>query len=338
MNVTAKSPSNIAIVKYWGKHGNQLPNNPSVSFTLSRCFTETSVTFEHNNSDKYELSFLFDGKESPKFQEKIEKYLVENQQYFGFLKGLDLKIESYNSFPHSSGIASSASSMSALVLCLMKIERIVNQDVTPIDLQKASFLSRLASGSAARSVYPVMVLWGATPSVSTSSDEYAVPLADMVAPVFQTYHDSIMIVSNKEKSVSSRVGHSLMNGHPLAEQRYLTARHNIEQLLRVLHDGDVDEFIKIAEAEALQLHEMMATSTPSYRLMEPNTIKIIDLVKRYRQETGTKVCFTLDAGPNVHVLYPDTCEQAVKQFIKDEMLQYCHEYKWIDDKVLINNM
>ena len=338
MNVTAKSPSNIAIVKYWGKHGNQLPNNPSVSFTLSRCFTETSVTFEYNNSDKYELSFLFDGKESPKFQEKIEKYLVENQQYFGFLKGLDLKIESYNSFPHSSGIASSASSMSALVLCLMKIERIVNQDVTPIDLQKASFLSRLASGSAARSVYPVMVLWGATPSVSTSSDEYAVPLADMVAPVFQTYHDSIMIVSNKEKSVSSRVGHSLMNNHPLAEQRYVTARHNTEQLLRVLHDGDVDEFIKIAEAEALQLHEMMATSTPSYRLMEPNTIKIIDLVKRYRLETGTKVCFTLDAGPNVHVLYPDTCEQAVKQFIKDELLQYCHEYKWIDDKVLINNM
>ena len=199
-------------------------------------------------------------------------------------------------------------------------------------------MSRLASGSAARSLYTVMTLWGATPSVSTSSDEYAVPLADMVAPVFQTYHDSIMIVSNKEKSVSSRVGHSLMNDHPLAEQRYVTARHNTEQLLRVLHDGDVDEFIKIAEAEALQLHEMMATSTPSYRLMEPNTIKIIDLVKRYRQETGTKVCFTLDAGPNVHVLYPDTCEQAVKQFIKDELLQYCHEYKWIDDKVLINNM
>ena len=338
MNVTAKSPSNIAIVKYWGKHGNQLPHNPSVSFTLSRCFTETSVAFEHNNTDKYSLSFLFEGKESPAFQEKIEKYLVENQQYFGFLKGLDLKIESYNSFPHSSGIASSASSMSALVLCLMKIERVVNQDVTPIDLQKASFLSRLASGSAARSVYPVMALWGATPSVSTSSDEFAVPLADMVAPVFKTYHDSIMIVSNKEKSVSSRVGHSLMNGHPLAEQRYAAARHNTERLLKVLHDGDVDDFIKIAEAEALQLHEMMTTSTPSYQLMEPNTLKIIDLVKRYRQETGTKICFTLDAGPNVHVLYPDDCETIVKQFIKKELLQYCHEYKWIDDKVLINNM
>lgn len=333
MNVTIKAPSNIAIVKYWGKHGNQLPNNPSISFTLSRCFTETSITADHNNSDNYNLSFLFDGKESPKFQEKIEKYLIDNQQYFGFLKGLDLKIESYNSFPHSSGIASSASSMSALVMCLLKIEKIVNQDDTPIDLQKASFLSRLASGSAARSVYPVMTLWGETPSVPTSSDEYAVSLADMVNPVFQTYHDSILIVSNKEKSVSSRVGHSLMNGHPLAEQRYATARQNTERLLKVLQHGDIQEFIKIAEAEALQLHEMMATSNPPYHLMEPNTMKIIELVRKFRHDTNTPLCFTLDAGPNVHLLYPDNCEAEVKVFIKEQLLQFCHEYKWIDDKV-----
>ena len=335
MNVTTKSPSNIAIVKYWGKHGNQLPNNPSVSFTLSRCFTETSVTFEHNNTNDYTLSFLFEGKVSPKFQEKIEKYLVDNQQYFGFLKGLDLKIESCNSFPHSSGIASSASSMSAFVLCLLKIEKIVNHDDTPIDMQRASFLSRLASGSAARSVFPVMSLWGVTPSVPTSSDEYAVPLADMVNPVFQTYHDSIMIVSNKEKSVSSRVGHSLMNGHPLAEQRYATARQNTKRLLKVLQTGDIQEFIQIAEAEALQLHEMMATSNPPYHLMEPNTQKIIELVKKFRHDTRTPVCFTLDAGPNVHLLYPDECNDKVKLFIREELLQYCHEYKWIDDKVQI---
>lgn len=331
--VSAKSPSNIAIVKYWGKHGVQLPNNPSISFTLSRCFTETSIEVNQNDGDKYNISFLFEGKESPKFQEKIEKYLIDNQQYFGFLKGLDLKIDSYNSFPHSSGIASSASSMSALVLCLLKIEKIVNQEETPIDLQKASFLSRLASGSAARSVYPIMTLWGQTPSVSISSDDYAVPLADMVAPIFQTYHDSIMIVSNKEKSVSSRAGHSLMNGHPLAEQRYATARQHTEQLLKILQNGDIQEFMKITEAEALQLHEMMATSNPPYQLLEPNTLKIIDLVKQFRHDTGTPVCFTLDAGPNVHVLYPDACESEVKQFIREQLLKYCHEYKWIDDKV-----
>ena len=331
--VSAISPSNIAIVKYWGKHGNQLPNNPSISFTLSRCHTETHVKFGKNETDKYSMQFLFEGEESPKFQEKIEKYLVENQQYFGFLKGLDLKIESSNSFPHSSGIASSAASMSALVLCLLQIEKIVKQDDTPLDMRKASFLSRLASGSAARSVYPVMALWGKTPSIADSSDDYAVPLADMVNPVFKSYHDSILIVSNKEKSVSSRVGHSLMNGHPLAEKRYETARKNTERLLKVLKAGDLQEFMDIAEAEALQLHEMMATSTPPYKLVEPNTLNIIEAVRNFRQETKIPACFTLDAGPNVHLLYPDACDTQVKQFIKDNLLQYCHENQCIDDVV-----
>lgn len=335
-SVSSVSPSNIAIVKYWGKHGNQLPNNPSISFTLSRCHTETHIKVSENIAGNYFMRFLFEGKESPKFQEKIEKYLVDNQQYFDFLKGLNLEIESSNSFPHSSGIASSAASMSALVLCLLKIEKIVNQDVTPLDMRKASFLSRLASGSAARSVFPVMSLWGATPSVPDSSDDYAVPLENMVHPIFKSYHDSILIVSNKEKSVSSRVGHSLMNGHPLAEQRYATARENTERLLKVLKNGDISEFINIAEAEALQLHDMMATSTPSYKLMEPNTMKIIDLVREFRRETDIPACFTLDAGPNVHLLYPDACDSQVKQFIKDNLLQYCHDNQCIDDIVQKN--
>lgn len=335
-SVFAESPSNIAIVKYWGKHGNQLPNNPSISFTLSRCHTETKISFRRNDSASYNMHFLFEGQESPKFKEKIDKYIVDNQQYFGFLNGLDLEVESRNTFPHSSGIASSAASMSALVLCLLKIEKAVNHDDTPLDMRKASFLSRLASGSAARSVYPVMALWGATPSVPDSSDEYAVPLADMVNPVFQTYHDSILIVSNKEKSVSSRVGHSLMNGHPMAEKRYATARHNTERLLKVLKNGAVDEFIEIAEGEALQLHELMATSNPPYKLMEPNTMKIIGLVREFRSTTKVPVCFTLDAGPNVHLLYPDECDAQVKQLINDSLLQYCHDNQCIHDVVKHN--
>lgn len=279
------------------------------------------------------MRFLFEGRESPKFQEKIEKYLVDNQQYFAFLNGLDLVVESRNTFPHSSGIASSAASMSALVLCLLKVEQKVNGSVAPLDMRKASFLSRLASGSAARSVYPVMALWGATPSVAESSDDYAVPLSDIVSPVFKTYHDSILIVSNKEKSVSSRVGHSLMNGHPLAEKRYATARENTERLLQVLKNGDLDAFIDIAESEALQLHEMMATSTPPYKLMEPNTLEIIDLIRRFRRETNIPTCFTLDAGPNVHLLYPEAYDKQVKSFINDSLLVYCHDNQCIDDVV-----
>ena len=337
--IIKRSPSNIAIVKYWGKHGNQLPNNPSISFTLSNCFTETKITSQDIDSQilrfsdsRFSLDFYFENKENQAFKAKIEKYLMENSEHFPFLDGLHLKIESYNSFPHSSGIASSASSMSALIMCLLEIKYKDKE----IDLQEASFLSRLASGSAARSVYPTMALWGKTHSLLESSDEFAIPIADMIDPVFKTYHDSILIVSSKEKSVSSRAGHSLMNNHPMAENRYATARKNTEDLLTILKHGDLEGFIKIAESEANQLHDLMATSTPSYTLKEPNTVKIIDEILRYREETSLPICYTLDAGPNVHLLYPDSCSEKVHVFIEEVLKNYCFDNKYIDDKVSLD--
>lgn len=333
--VTAKSPSNIAVVKYWGKHGCQLPNNPSISFTLSNCFTETSV--EYNPKFQCGMQFLFEGVESPKFKEKIEKYIEKHGDLYRFDTEVfsHLKVESRNSFPHSSGIASSASSMSALVLCFLKLEKALNDDATPLDLRRASMLARLASGSASRSVYPVMALWGETPCVSDSSDEYAVPLGNMVAPVFKTYHDTILIVSNKEKSVSSRVGHALMEGHPLAEKRYLTARYNTKRLLEALRTADLTTFIDIAESEAVQLHELMATSNPPYKLVEPNTLKIIDEVHKFRKNTDVPVCFTLDAGPNVHLLFPDEFSEKVNVFINDKLKSYCVDNQYISDIVKV---
>lgn len=331
--VTAKSSSNIAIVKYWGKHGIQLPNNPSISFTLSNCFTETSVEYNPDSTDG--MQFLFEGKESPKFKEKIEKYIEKHHDLFQFDAEVfsHLKVESRNSFPHSSGIASSASSMSALVLCFLKLEKALKNDETPLDLRRASKLARLASGSASRSVYPVMALWGETSCVSDSSNEYAVPLEDVVAPVFKTYHDTILIVSNKEKSVSSRAGHALMDGHPMAEKRYATARYNTACLLNALKKGDVKTFIEIAESEAVQLHELMATSNPPYKLIEPNTLKIIEEIQKFRNKTNVPVCFTLDAGPNVHLLYPDEFNEKVNAFIEKSLKCYCIDNQYINDKV-----
>jgi diphosphomevalonate decarboxylase len=273
------------------------------------------------------MDFYFEGKENQAFKSKIEKYLNENKEYFTFLNGLHLNIESHNSFPHSSGIASSASSMSALILCLLAIKYKDEE----INLQEASFLSRLASGSAARSVYPKMTLWGKTPSLPESSDEYAIPIDNIIHPVFKSYHDSILIVSSKEKSVSSRAGHSLMNNHPMAETRYATARKNTEDLLTILKQGDLEGFIKIAESEANQLHDLMATSTPSYTLKEPNTINIIDKILEFRKETCLPICYTLDAGPNVHLLYPDSCSNQVHIFIDEVLKNYCFNNKWIDD-------
>jgi diphosphomevalonate decarboxylase len=217
--------------------------------------------------------------------------------------------------------------MSALILCLLAIKYKDEE----INLQEASFLSRLASGSAARSVYPKMTLWGKTPSLPESSDEYAIPIDNIIHPVFKSYHDSILIVSSKEKSVSSRAGHSLMNNHPMAETRYATARKNTEDLLTILKQGDLEGFIKIAESEANQLHDLMATSTPSYTLKEPNTINIIDKILEYRKETCLPICYTLDAGPNVHLLYPDSCSNQVHIFIDEVLKNYCFNNKWIDD-------
>ena len=343
------SPSNIALVKYWGKRGKQLPQNPSISFTLSECRSETFVTYE--KVDHFEFKFFFDGKENPDFGAKIKKFLIDYQAFFPFINQLSLTIESRNNFPHSSGIASSASSMSAFVMCLIEIESLligqsafrqaqrpslakVPEPVEgPNNLQKASYFSRLASGSAARSVFPKMALWGATPYYKGSSDEYAVSLADDIHPVFKTYRDSILIVSGETKSVSSRAGHALMEGNPYASARYAQANENIKNLLAALKSGDLNTFINITESEALQLHALMMCSNPSYILMKPNTLRIIEIIRQFRDETKTPLCFTLDAGPNVHLLYPDSEAAKVEHFIQDVLTNYCDQGRWIADRV-----
>ena len=344
-----QSPSNIALVKYWGKRGKQLPQNPSISFTLSECRSETFIGFE--KADHFGFRFFFEGKENPAFGAKIEKFLLENQAFFPFINQLQLTVESRNTFPHSSGIASSASSMSAFVMGLMEIEHILSNlsafrqaqrpspvEVPelvegPINLQKASYFSRLASGSASRSVFPKMALWGATDGYKGSSDEYAVSLENDIHPVFKTYSDSILIVSGETKSVSSRAGHGLMEGNPYASARYAQANENIKNLLGALKAGDLDTFINITESEALQLHALMMCSHPSFILMKPNTLRIIEEVRNFRNETRIPLCFTLDAGPNVHLLYPENEAEKVENFIKSNLVTYCDKSRWIADHV-----
>lgn len=336
-----QSPSNIALVKYWGKspQGLQIPQNPSVSLTLKNCRTETSVFYEE--SDRFGLHFRFDGKDNPEFQTKIANFLKSQMVNFPFLNQMDLHIDSSNTFPHSSGIASSASSMSALVLCLLDIDKSLRglqeqrggTKQSTIDLQKASYLARLASGSACRSVFPKAALWGSTDAFPGSSDEYALPLEDTLAPVFKTYHDSILVVSDAKKAVSSRAGHALMDTNPYAETRYAVARQNVAELLSALKTGDLESFIRITEWEAMQLHALMMCSNPSFILMKPNTLRIINTLYEFRRETDIPVCFTLDAGPNVHLLYPDQHAEMVERFIMDELEPYCNEGQWIPDQV-----
>lgn len=336
MQINWKSPSNIALIKYWGKHGVQLPNNPSLSLTLREANTTTSLDLKKKRSKKnIEIDFLFEGERNDKFAAKLETFLASVTQELPWLTKNRLVLRSENSFPHSAGIASSASSMSALALCLMSTNRMLTK--TPEDdatfLRMASRLARLGSGSAARSVYPGFTVWGKTTSVKNSSDNHAIIAPANYHADFNELQDSILIVHAGEKSVSSRAGHALMNDHPMAAQRYKNAHARLKQLLDALKHADWQLFCKVVETEALELHALMMTSDPSFILMHPNTLAIIERIRFFRATTNIPVCFTLDAGPNVHILYPYFAKKEVRNFIQSELLQFCVKKKVIYDQM-----
>ncbi len=330
-----RCPSNIALVKYWGKKGRQIPANPSISFTLQDAHTDMHLAWKAKNTPGIDLEFTFEGQLNYKFQEKIAKFLESIMLEMPFLEQYSLNIASRNSFPHSTGIASSASSMSALAMCLCTMEAAI--EGLPQDeafYQRASHFARLASGSACRSVYGGLVAWGKTEALEGSNNEYGVALTEaQIHPTFRKYKDAVLIVSRTEKEVSSRAGHALMDGHPYAEARYADAEVNLAALLQAIGNGDVTNFIRLVEHEALSLHALMMVSNPSVVLFKPNTWEIINRLRTFRQETGYNICFTLDAGPNVHVLYPEAESGIVERFIREELVVYCEGNYWIADRV-----
>jgi diphosphomevalonate decarboxylase len=178
-----------------------------------------------------------------------------------------------------------------------------------------------------------VVVWGKHAEIENSSNLFGVEFPTAIHENFKNYQDTILLVDKGEKQVSSTVGHDLMHHHPFAEQRFLQAHHNLSAIKTVLETGDLPEFIKIVESEALTLHAMMMTSMPYFILMKPNTLEIINKIWKFRNETKIPVCFTLDAGANVHVLYPENVSVAVLQFIKDELVGYCQNGQYICDAI-----
>ncbi len=325
-----QSPSNIALVKYWGKKGIQLPANASISFTLDTCHTDTKLTAKLSEGNP-QLNVHVNGQLKESFKPKIEQFIERASVRYPVLSHLDLDLETSNTFPHSSGIASSASGMSALALCLCSYLR--DSDLLQGEfMQEASILARLGSGSACRSVYGDLAVWGEHKDVVRSSDEYAVPFTDF-HEVFSDYRDTILLVHKGTKSVSSTVGHGLLEGHPFAEKRFELAEANMSSLLIALNSGDLDRFIEIVEDEALMLHAMMMTSSPSFILMEPGTVAIIKKIREFREQNAIPVAFTLDAGANVHVLYPAKFEEQVLNFVDKELVSYCEGGSYLCDTV-----
>jgi len=320
---TEVCPSNIALIKYWGKYENQIPANPSISYTLSQCRTITEM--EYAEGENFSVRLFLSGKEEPKFAEKTAKYLAGIEKYLPWVLRGSFVIKTENTFPHSSGIASSASGFGALAKCLMALDKEISGEKSPEEtLQKASLLARLGSGSACRSLYNGLVVWGATPVVSGSADEYAVPYpVSEIHPIFRDFNDWVMLIHEGQKSVSSTVGHGLMNGNPYAQVRFAEAAKNFFTLQEILKNGDMDGFIKLVEHEALTLHAMMMVSDPAFILMQTGTLEIIHKVWDFRRETGLPLFFTLDAGANVHLLFPnDGQQERIKAFIETELFAY----------------
>lgn len=322
---TWRSPSNIAFVKYWGKKGHQIPANPSLSMTLKECFTETKVSFVP--SDELTVSLTLAGTREEKFAHKIKAYL-ETLTEMPWLKHVSFTIQTKNTFPHGTGIASSASGLSAFALCLTDyLHHLHGEPLNDLFYKRASHLSRLASGSACRSVYGGFTTWGES-DLPESSDKYACPF--QVHPELSHLKDTVLVISGDEKVVSSTQGHGRMSEHPFAEARFLQAKNHFKTMVGSLKSGDVEEMGRILESEALSLHSMMMTSPVPYTLLKPNTLAAIDMIWHFRKETKIPLYFTLDAGPNLHLIYPEVFQNKIRTFIAHELSPFTQ--KVIEDE------
>ena len=329
-SISVQSPSNIALVKYWGKKPVQIPANSSISFTLKNCYTQTTISFEKSNEFQIDLSV--DGKKNIAFLPKIEQFFKRIKELSPYIYDYKLQIDTHNTFPHSSGIASSASGFSALAYAVVQLEKQLSNLNEKEAMIKASFLSRLGSGSACRSLFGPLAIWGKHEKLQYTSDLYAIEYQE-IHDIFKDFQDTILLIDKGQKKVSSTIGHDLMTNHPYAKQRFLQAQENIISMISILKSGNLDEFIAKTESEALTLHGMMMTSNPYFVLMKEGTLSCINKIWEFREEKKIPLCFTLDAGANLHVLYPKHFTQEVLDFIRQELIVYCENQQYICDEV-----
>jgi len=216
----------------------------------------------------------------------------------------------------------------------MDIEKELNPSIDDkFFLKKASFIARLGSGSACRSILGFFSIWGRSDFFDFSSDLYAMNYPNKIHDVYKEICDTVLIVDKEKKEVSSTMGHHLMEGHSFSNDRLNQVKISLKNLKNALERGDYDMFIKVVELEALSLHAMMMTSDPYYILLKPNTIKIINLIWKYRKENDSKICFTLDAGANIHLIYPKKEYDSIQEFIRNKLIKFCESGQFINDMI-----
>ena len=300
MKAKAKAPANIAFIKYWGKLDEKLrlPANSSISMNLSNCNTTTSVEFDKKFKKD---EFILDGCDVNENESKRVFKHIEAIRHIAGIKTF-AKIESRNNFPKASGIASSASGFAALTLAGAAAAGL------KLNQKDLSILARIGSGSACRSIPDGIVEWrfGKTDKASYAESLYPVGYWELV--------DLIAVVGKGSKKVSSSEGHGLANSSPFYNTRIFGMPKKIGEIKLALKNKNFTKFGEILEAEAINMHAVMMTSKPPLYYWIPETLEIVNLVINLRQK-GIESYFTIDAGPNVHII----CEKKNTAKIKEEL-------------------
>ncbi len=289
LKATATAGSNIAFIKYWGvaDEAINLPLSNSISMTLADASTTTTVEWLPDPSaadDSITLDGLLLG-------EAAAERLVRHLDRLRALAGLPLraKVVTVNNFPMASGIASSASGFAALTVAgcaALGLE---------LDATRLSAIARRGSGSASRSLFGGFVEW------ERGSDD-ATSCAHQLAPADHwALHDVVAIVSARAKAVSSERGHSFAITSPLNDGRIASLSCALSEVRDAIAARDIRLLGPIIERDALAMHGVMMTGTPSLIYWQPETLELIHAVRHWRAQ-GLPVYFTIDAGPNVHLI------------------------------------
>ena len=299
--VTAKANPNIAFIKYWGNRDNtlRLPVNGSISMNLDGLFTRTMVSFQDTLSSD---SLIINGHEvTGKGLERVSYILDIVRDKANIKERAEVITE--NNFPSGAGIASSASAFAALALAGSKAAGL------NLSEPELSRLARRGSGSASRSIPSGFVEWQAG---TTDEDSYAFSIAE---PDHWKLVDCVAIVSASHKKTGSTEGHAIAPTSPLQTARVVDAPRRLNLCRDAILNRDFDSFAAIVELDSDIMHSVMMTSTPALHYWKPASLYVMNAVREWRGN-GLSACYTVDAGPNVHVICPEAESQTVSDLLR----------------------
>jgi len=290
---TAVGPANIAFVKYWGVQDAALtlPYNESVSMNLDRCLTTTTVQFDSQlDADEVVLK-LHDQAEQPAAGRALERVVAQLDRVRALANvETRARVRSENNFPSDAGIASSAAAFSALTTAAVAA---LGPDLSEQEL--SALTRRSSSGSACRSIPTGFVHWR---NDGTDQGSYAVSVA---GPEHWALADVVAVVDPGVKSVTSADNHRLVTTSPYFDVRLQEVPVRVEQTLAAICDRNLEQLGAVCEADAISMHVVAMTAQPPTLYWNAGTLAVMHAVRRWRSE-GLMSYFTIDAGPNVHVI------------------------------------